>query len=180
MAFFIYSQLYWIHSRSVDTPKIYRCHYDSSYPEVIVESDLYHPTSLTIDYTSSIKRLYWIDLGTKTISTSRIDGTHRHDLEFNTKGPINPIAVAIYSKFILWADYNGRAIYKSYKLPKSPSYAQPQLMFDHLDDLTGISVMKNTDKFGKFIKLYNITNIKSTHQIMRVKMGIKQTNVDHF
>ncbi|EDV28584.1 uncharacterized protein TRIADDRAFT_19424, partial [Trichoplax adhaerens] len=137
------SHIYWIHAGSADSPKIYRCNYDATYSAILIENELYQPTSLTIDISNSSNRLYWIDLGTRTISSARSDGTNRHDLDFNVKSPINPYSVAIYSKYIYWADLQDSAIYRSYKLPKSPLYAVPQLVFNRLSDLTGINVVNN-------------------------------------
>ncbi len=72
-----YRYMFWTeYGARVDYPKIKRAGLDGSNIEEIVSTDLQRPSSLAYD--APLDSIYWVDAGSKTIETSKSDGSqHR-------------------------------------------------------------------------------------------------------
>lgn len=58
-----------------EVPKIERAGMDGSSRSVIINTDIYWPNGLTLDYEE--RKLYWADAKLNFIHRSNLDGTHR-------------------------------------------------------------------------------------------------------
>lgn len=58
-----------------EVPKIERAGMDGSSRSVIINTDIYWPNGLTLDYEEW--KLYWADAKLNFIHKSNLDGTHR-------------------------------------------------------------------------------------------------------
>ena len=72
--------------------KISRAGLDGSSPEEIVTNDLHRPASLAVD--PSQDSIYWVDSGSKTIESSKADGSQRRVLLKDMSR--RPFGIAVY------------------------------------------------------------------------------------
>ncbi|XP_065254712.1 low-density lipoprotein receptor-related protein 6 isoform X5 [Emys orbicularis] len=89
-----------------EVPKIERAGMDGSSRSVIINTDIYWPNGLTLDYEEW--KLYWADAKLNFIHKSNLDGTHRQAV---VKGSLpHPFALTLFGDTLYWTDWNTHSI----------------------------------------------------------------------
>ncbi|XP_059673247.1 low-density lipoprotein receptor-related protein 6 isoform X4 [Gavia stellata] len=89
-----------------EVPKIERAGMDGSSRAVIVNTDIYWPNGLTLDYEE--QKLYWADAKLNFIHKSNLDGSHRQAV---VKGSLpHPFALTLFGDTLYWTDWNTHSI----------------------------------------------------------------------
>ncbi|XP_054255926.1 low-density lipoprotein receptor-related protein 6 isoform X5 [Indicator indicator] len=89
-----------------EVPKIERAGMDGSSRSVIVNTDIYWPNGLTLDYEE--QKLYWADAKLNFIHKSNLDGSHRQAV---VKGSLpHPFALTLFGDTLYWTDWNTHSI----------------------------------------------------------------------
>ena len=85
------SYLYWTNF-SPRSASIWRAGLDGGYQQRVVTNSLQRPVSLALD--PSQGKIYWLDAGSKTIESARLDGSRRHMVARDISR--RPFGLAIY------------------------------------------------------------------------------------
>ncbi|XP_062346878.1 low-density lipoprotein receptor-related protein 6 isoform X5 [Cinclus cinclus] len=89
-----------------EVPKIERAGMDGSSRSIIVNTDIYWPNGLTLDYEE--QKLYWADAKLNFIHKSNLDGSHRQAV---VKGSLpHPFALTLFGDTLYWTDWNTHSI----------------------------------------------------------------------
>ncbi|RWS07607.1 low-density lipoprotein receptor-related protein 4-like protein [Dinothrombium tinctorium] len=95
-----------------NSPRIEKAFIDGTGRIAIVNSSLFWPNGLTIDYPSN--RIYWVDAKHHVIESSNFDGTDRKSvIEGNLP---HPFAVTVFEDNIYWTDWHTKSIHSAIKL----------------------------------------------------------------
>ncbi|KAL6038747.1 hypothetical protein STEG23_008240, partial [Scotinomys teguina] len=89
-----------------EVPKIERAGMDGSSRLVIINTEIYWPNGLTLDYEE--RKLYWADAKLNFIHKSNLDGTNRQAV---VKGSLpHPFALTLFEDTLYWTDWNTHSI----------------------------------------------------------------------
>ncbi|XP_036971783.1 low-density lipoprotein receptor-related protein 8-like [Acanthopagrus latus] len=92
--------LFWAQSGS--SPKIERSRLDGRDRMTLVTYSIRHPVALSVDMPRQL--LYWVDLGTKSISRVNLDGRHRKTVVESNGYLDRPFGLAVFEGFVYWSD----------------------------------------------------------------------------
>ncbi|RWS31707.1 low-density lipoprotein receptor-related protein 4-like protein [Leptotrombidium deliense] len=95
-----------------NSPRIEKAFIDGTGRYAIVNTSLFWPNGLTIDYPSY--RIYWVDAKHHVIESSNLDGTDRKSvIEGNLP---HPFAVTVFEDNIYWTDWHTKSIHSAIKM----------------------------------------------------------------
>uniref|UniRef100_T1KEV8 EGF-like domain-containing protein n=1 Tax=Tetranychus urticae TaxID=32264 RepID=T1KEV8_TETUR len=127
----IVSLMFWIHREGTNS-KIEKAGMDGLERKVILSHNLTWPHGMTLDLYE--RRLYWSDIGSKTIESSDYDGKYRFTL---ISGHVkNPFGLTIYDRYLYWTDWELKTIQKTDKMRGEDS----KVLLKGLDNLMDIQV----------------------------------------
>ncbi|KAM9364417.1 LOW QUALITY PROTEIN: low-density lipoprotein receptor-related protein 1B-like [Pholidichthys leucotaenia] len=92
-----------------DPPHIGRVGMDGQGQTVIIDTEIYSPTALTIDYTN--KRLYWAD--DNHILFANTDGTQRRKVSSDHIHGV--MALTLFEDFVYWTDGKSKSLRRAHK-----------------------------------------------------------------
>ncbi|XP_053206741.1 low-density lipoprotein receptor-related protein 4-like [Panonychus citri] len=125
------SLMFWIHREGTNS-KIEKSGMDGGERKVILSHNLTWPHGMTLDLYE--RRLYWSDIGAKTIESSDYDGKYRFTL---ISGHVkNPFGLAIHDRYLYWTDWELKTIQKTDKMRGEDS----KILLKGLDNLMDIQV----------------------------------------
>lgn len=79
---------------------------DGHFNQALITNNIYWPNGLTIDWPND--RLYWVDARTKSIDSSKLDGSNRRQIIKNASN--HPYGIAVFHDTIFWSDWDSRSI----------------------------------------------------------------------
>ncbi|XP_037542041.1 low-density lipoprotein receptor-related protein 1B [Nematolebias whitei] len=92
-----------------EPPHIGRIDMDGQGQMVIIDTEIYSPTALTIDYTN--KRLYWAD--DNHILFANMDGTQRRKVSYDHIQGV--MALTLFEDFVYWTDGKSKSLRRAHK-----------------------------------------------------------------
>uniref|UniRef100_A0A8C5A5R6 EGF-like domain-containing protein n=1 Tax=Gadus morhua TaxID=8049 RepID=A0A8C5A5R6_GADMO len=92
-----------------EAPHIGRIGMDGSGQVVIIDTEIYSPMALTIDYTT--KRLYWAD--DNHILFANMDGTQRRKVSYDHIQGV--MALTLFEDFVYWTDGKSKSLRRAHK-----------------------------------------------------------------
>ncbi|TKS67473.1 Prolow-density lipoprotein receptor-related protein 1 [Collichthys lucidus] len=92
-----------------EPPYIGRIGMDGRGQTVIIDTEIYSPTALTIDYTN--KRIYWAD--DNHILLANMDGTQRRKVSYDHIQGV--MALTLFEDFIYWTDGKSKSLRRAHK-----------------------------------------------------------------
>jgi len=103
---------------------------------LIVDSELYWPNGLTIDFVES--RFYWTDVKLKYIHSARLDGSDRHVVV--ASGMLaHPVTLTLHADSVYWSDWQTHVIYVcSKQVPADDDRVRPRVVAADIHQLTGL------------------------------------------
>uniref|UniRef100_A0A673HKG4 Low-density lipoprotein receptor-related protein 6-like n=1 Tax=Sinocyclocheilus rhinocerous TaxID=307959 RepID=A0A673HKG4_9TELE len=124
---FLCLYMYWTDWGEV--PKIERAGMDGTHRSVLIDSEIYWPNGLTLDY--DLQKLYWADAKFSFIHRCNLDGSGR---EVVVKGSLpHPFALTLYEDTLFWTDWNTHSIHACLKHTGENSHEIHTNIFSPMD-----------------------------------------------
>uniref|UniRef100_A0A673HNR6 Low-density lipoprotein receptor-related protein 6-like n=1 Tax=Sinocyclocheilus rhinocerous TaxID=307959 RepID=A0A673HNR6_9TELE len=125
--FWFLRYMYWTDWGEV--PKIERAGMDGTHRSVLIDSEIYWPNGLTLDY--DLQKLYWADAKFSFIHRCNLDGSGR---EVVVKGSLpHPFALTLYEDTLFWTDWNTHSIHACLKHTGENSHEIHTNIFSPMD-----------------------------------------------